>query len=540
MNPGRTLRTLRPLRWSQLAARARIALCGRRRVPLPAREPAIAGEFPALPEADAVDVSGLAEGRFRHLNFERALGIDPVAWPLGDPGQERLWVVTLHYHEWAPALASERPELLELLLRDWIRRCAPECAGALPLAWNSYAIATRIPNWIRAWQRGAIGAGFKSEFLRSLWRQAAFLAANLEWDLRANHLLRDAVGLAWAGRFFAHTAWQRTACDLAASQAQEQLLPDGLHFELSPMYHDHALRDFEQLAVLLPEALELPAAVRRMRAAVPWLRHPDGGIALLNDASLAPHPPHAQPAPRLEAAENSSPFFYFRDQLVCWRGDPWCLFFDVGAIGPDCQPGHAHADSLSLEASFGGARLFVDPGTYGYDQDERRRYDRSTGSHNTVCVDGQDSSEVWQIFRVGRRARPLDPRASFGAGALSASGSHDGYDHLPGKPRHSRAVELQGARLCVRDRVGGGGRHRVEGGWLLAPELCVAAAAGGFRLETRFDRLRVRVEGPPELALSVETRNYHPEFGRELETRRLGWRFEGRLPLEVRTWVEPA
>ena len=37
--------------------------------------------------------------------------------------------------------------------------------------------------------------------------------------------------------------------------------------------------------------------------------------------------------------------------------------------------------------------------------DERRRYDRSTAAHNTVSIDGTDSSEVWQIFRVGRRAK---------------------------------------------------------------------------------------------------------------------------------------
>ena len=540
MDPGRTLRTLRPLRWSQLAARARIALFGRRRASAPERDPAVAAELPALPEPHAVDVSGLPEGRFRHLNLERALGLDPVAWPLGDPREQRLWVVTLHYHEWAPALASERPELLERLLRDWIRSCAPERAGALPLAWNSYAIATRIPNWIRAWQRGAIGAGFRSEFLRSLWRQAAFLAANLEWDLRANHLLRDAVGLAWAGRFFAHAPWLRRARELALSQAEEQVRPDGLHFELSPMYHDHALRDFEELAALLPEPGALPEVVQRLRAAAAWLRHPDGGIALLNDASLAPRPLRAPRAAEDAALRGASPFFYFRDQLVCWRGDPWCVFFDVGAIGPDCQPGHAHADSLTLEASFGGARVFVDPGTWGYDPDERRRGDRATASHNSVCVDAQDSSEVWHIFRVGRRARPIEPRAGAAAGGFDASGSHDGYDHLPGRPRHRRELELRGARFCVRDRVVGAGSHRVEGGWLLAPDVSVAAAAGGFRLETRSGSLRVGIEGPPELARSVETRPYHPEFGSELETRRLVWRCEGRLPLEVRTLVEPA
>ena len=44
---------------------------------------------------------------------------------------------------------------------------------------------------------------FASALRRSLWQQASWLAGHLEWDLRANHLMRDLAGLATAGRFFA-------------------------------------------------------------------------------------------------------------------------------------------------------------------------------------------------------------------------------------------------------------------------------------------------------------------------------------------------
>ncbi len=542
MDLGRTFRTLRPLHWSQLAARARIALLGRRRPAQRARDFGTPAALPLLPTPHEVDISGLGDGRFRHLNAERRLGTGPVAWQLGAIAAERLWVVTLHYHEWAAELARANPALLERLLRDWIQACDPDDDDALALAWNAYAIATRIPNWVRAWQAGAIGPGFRSEFLASLWRQAAFLAANLEWDLRANHLLRDAAGLAWAGRFFDHAPWRRTAAELALAQAREQVSAEGLHFELSPMYHDHALHDLGELCALLPELAPLRETAARMRAASLRLRHPDGDIALLNDASLTPRPrwsrgAEAGPEP---AARVSPDSFFFRDQLVCYRGEPWSLFFDVGAIGPDCQPGHAHADSLSIEASYAGARLFVDPGTYAYDLDARRRYDRSTAAHNTVALDRQDSSEVWHIFRVGRRARPIEPRASFARGGLEASGSHDGYDHLPGRPRHRREVALEGARLRVRDRIGGDGTHELEGGWLLAPAVRAAAAPGGFRLGSARGELRVAIEGPPQLRRELATRAYHPEFGVELETQRLAWHYRGPLPVEITTVVEPA
>ena len=63
----------------------------------------------------------------------------------------------------------------------------------------------------------AAQAELVEDWLAAAWRQAEHLYGDIEWDLRANHLLRDAVGLAWAGRFFRgattadHTAmaWQR-------------------------------------------------------------------------------------------------------------------------------------------------------------------------------------------------------------------------------------------------------------------------------------------------------------------------------------------
>ena len=121
------------------------------------------------------------------------------------------------------------------------------------------------------------------------------------------------------------------------------------------------------------------------------------------------------PAPR-----RGCQFFPYAGMVVR-HGDPWTVFFDVGPVGPDYQPGHAHADTLALETSYRGSRLFVDPGTFAYDRDERRHYDRSTAAHNTVCIDGRDSSEVWHIFRVGRRAYPLDVRVDCGSEATTAS-----------------------------------------------------------------------------------------------------------------------
>jgi len=259
-------------------------------------------------------------------------------------------------------------------------------------------------------------------------------------------------------------------------------------------------------------------------------------LALLNDAALdeerAPIPTRAG-----NAIDKPRGGRHFADTgLAVWHGAKWTLFFDVGPLGPDYQPGHGHADNLTLECSYAGVRLFVDPGTHSYDHDERRAYDRSTAAHNTVCVDDIDSSEVWHIFRVGRRARPIDVEVTADEIHFDASAAHDGYRRLG--VIHRRRVELAGDQtITITDRIEGTGSHRLEGGWLLAPDWTATPAQGGWILQHTRHHLRVQLTGPSHLQLSLENRPWHPRFGIEVPTTRLVWRYAGALPFELETSV---
>lgn len=586
---ARLLRTVRHLRASQVLWRAkRLALR-----PLLARSPAPPPIAPALRpdwraparldrapgERARARLREVVAGRLTLAGETRPFaGAGAERWRLGPVEEGRLWTVSLHGHAWLAELAwlagAEGDEgaaaedlrrasrLVRNSLSDWISRCGLEAPGARALAWNAYAVATRIRSWVDVYAstpadvRAEVWGELEVAFLQSLWSQAAYLERHLEYDLRANHLLRDALGLAWAGRFFAGPGpvrWLDVATRLAVEQVDEQVLPDGVHFERSPMYHLHAMEDVLGLTLLVQDeasAAALRAAWHRMAAAARVLRHPDGGFPLLNDAAIGGAP---EPGVLLEAgvrrlggapvAVDPPPGLTAFDAagLVAWHGSPWTVFFDVGPIGPDYQPGHGHADTLTLEASFAGERVFVDPGTHDYDAGPRRRYDRSTGAHNTVCVDGLDSSEVWHRFRVGRRARPVDVRVVPRDDGFEASASHTGYAHLPGRPCPTRRLEVRGPELRCVDRVTGGGRHEVEGGFLLGPNWEVEAQPGGWRLvSVAGSALRIRVDLADQLALEVVDAWYHPRFGEEVTTRRLRWRYRGPLPLEVSITVAPA
>lgn len=586
----RTVRTLAPLRPSQLVWRARYA-AGRwihRRRGTPAARwappgsgaPPVRDDFPTLPPAwpegdPGRTTEALAEGVFDLLGTPVELGREHPDWRLGEHSADRLWTITLHYHEWAWDLArtaggDERAAaLFRHYVGDWIARCSLDVPGTTALAWNSYAVSRRLESWIRSYvhARDALFAGHPAAehtFLRSAWTQAAWLAGHLEWDLRANHLLRDLVGLALAGRFFAGErprVWLERATRLALRQADEQFLTDGGHFERSAKYHLDAMADL----LLLCHLVEDPAAKETLRARwmaaaeyLAWIRHPDGDAVQLNDGTrglTGAIDRHLEAGAAAGLVTDATPRrgsrFFQASGLAVFHGDPWSVFFDVGPVGPDVQPGHGHADTLTLECSLRGERLIVDPGSHSYDHDERRAYDRATASHPTVTIDGESSSEVWHVFRLGRRARPFGAWAEEGEASWVATGGHDGYDHLPGAPRHSRRVEVgDGGSLRLLDRIAGGGEHSAAGGLLIEPSWAVEPRGDGWRLEHAGGagavevRITARPAGSdaPESAVVeriAERRSYHPRYGVETEASWIGWTWRGIPPLEVETVLTP-
>jgi uncharacterized heparinase superfamily protein len=147
----------------------------------------------------------------------------------------------------------------------------------------------------------------------------------------------------------------------------------------------------------------------------------------------------------------------------------WYLLADVGQPCPDELPAHAHADTLGCLVQLDGVPLLVDTGTSTYEPGPVRDYERSTAAHNTVQVDGADSTEVWGAFRAGRRARVSDLAARATADEVTISAAHDGFRWLQGGPVHRRRWSLTESGLRVDDDVEGARRHAVTVRWYLAP-----------------------------------------------------------------------
>jgi uncharacterized heparinase superfamily protein len=184
---------------------------------------------------------------------------------------------------------------------------------------------------------------------------------------------------------------------------------------------------------------------------------------------------------------------------------------DVGKIGPDYLPGHAHADSLSFELSLSGRRVLVDSGTSTYALGPERLRQRSTRAHNTVEINGVSSSEVWGSFRVARRASPADLDVLESGDMLRVRCAHDGYKRLKGSPVHRREWIFDNSGIVVSDTIDGSYEHATAR-YQFHPD-CVLTNSDASTGSVKIAGERVLSWCVEHGRAEVRDSTYHPEFG---------------------------
>jgi len=479
------------------------------------------------------DSSMLSKTRFRFLNVERELS-GKTDW--NQSACDKLWLYNLHYFDDLNAQSSrERSSWHRELICRWINENPP----GQGTGWEPYPLSLRIVNWIK-WALD--GNTLPDGMLLSLAVQVRHLSRSLEYHLLGNHLFANAKALLYAGHFFLGNEaerWVEKGAAILAKELPEQILADGGHFERSPMYHAIILEDLLDLINVTrayPDAIlprwrhlphQFPGTVARMHEWLQAMSHPDGEIAFFNDAALgiAPSPEQLRdyshrlrlPAvsPTREGITHLRDSGYIRLQKGCAT-----VILDVGEIGPDYLPGHAHADTLSFEFSLNRERVIVNSGTSCYGFNAVREYQRSSAAHNTLVINGLNSSETWGSFRVGRRAKPFDLVVRDDGNKLIVECAHNGYRHLAGSPVHKRTWQLSDIELQLHDSVSGS-YASAESRFHFHPSLGVVPGTDGktgnleLRTGTRLSWTIKKNRG------YVEDATYHPGFGLTCDAKNL-------------------
>lgn len=470
-----------------------------------------------------------ATGEFTFLNQSGMLH----AAPWNDSDRDRLWLYNVHYFD---ALNARSSASLSELHHQYIDAWLADNSPGIGCGWEPYPISLRVVNWVKWLSRYPKLSN--EDMLISLRQQVESLSKKLEYHLLGNHLFANAKALVFAGAYFEGPAaerWLHKGLLLLNREIKSQFLMDGGHFERSPMYHALILWDLCDL-VHLTDCSGLPilqsqrqAWTLQIKQALSWLQHmihPDDGIAFFNDAALGI-------APEIDQILNYSKLL----AISCDHQDPprfdmyslpYSGYFtvylpnqgkailDVANVGPDHQPGHAHADTLSFEMSLFGHRFIVNSGTSKYGNDQLRQLQRSTKLHNTVCVNNKNSSDIWSGFRVGRRAYAHLLSSSVGQDRIYIGGSHDGYKHLRSGVVHYRTWDFKNTALCITDQISGP-YVSAEARFYFHPDvttikqdeetvICILASG---------ELIRISIEGGR--SMRVEPSMWYPYFGKELE-----------------------
>ncbi|MBQ9342442.1 MAG: alginate lyase family protein [Lachnospiraceae bacterium] len=407
-----------------------------------------------------------------------------------------LWNYNLHYLEYLVPLFSlwestnneKYKEKSNAILNDWYENGSIKADSNQP-----YTISLRIVNMLIISE----AVTDKQKLYDSIYAQYRYLLKHQEKHLLGNHYLENLKAIVICSVVYGEESIYKTYIGKFFRELDEEITDDGLHFELSLMYHKIVLEDIIRVALVLKEAKKTEyqkvlGYIQKMATALYSLEYGMDRTPLFNDAGDNIAKPTSsllkvckQLGIEPEEKDNIAGYYKLYDEKIA-------IIVDCGELSPAYMPGHAHCDCLSFELFYNGKPIFVNSGTYQY-QGNKRSYFRSTRAHNTVMINGHEQSELWGEHRAARRIKKVDCKAD----NKSITGEYINYLG----EKHSRRIVFDNG-LTVIDRTGGGGESFLH---LATGIRCVEGLI-------RVDDLEIIIE-PINAEMRIEESQYAANFG---------------------------
>lgn len=434
---------------------------------------------------------------------------DGMVWdavPAGDPE----WTYALNRHTifvnlgkaW---LYTGRPlyrDTFVFLLEDWLRQ-VPHTPASESTTWRALEAGLRPENWLRAFClfRGAVPESLRAQADESLARHGAYLAsAHGPFQKLSNWGAIQAHGLFLIGLWLGRKDWQQLALDRLAENLRRAVLPDGVQWEQSPMYHCEVLHTVLDTLLLakqndIPTPPILEEKARAMcRALAVWAAPdrtilPQGDSDVIDAGDLLAAGALLWEDPLLAAAARGP---LCEETLWDFGPDAAVRLAALPAAWPECpsqkleasgnymlrsgwQPadtfihlragrlggGHGHGDLLHLDVWHGGEAVLVDPGRLTYVDGPRRQALKSPAAHNTLRLDETDFTQYRATWEWENIAQPLPARAHFDPAADYLFAGHGGYLSR-GALVERRLVFLKPDLLVGADLIRSAGDHQAE------------------------------------------------------------------------------
>ncbi len=442
---------------------------------------------PSKIQIDELDLDTMYLSRFNTENLlnnhiellNEEYNLDLNNW--NNPKASHLWNFNLHYLEYLIALAADYRSSNDVryynkfkeILNSWIEN-NKEFKGD---AWETYTISLRIPNLFICFDLFGkifdIDKEFKSQVLESIFIQYQYLLQNQELHLLGNHYFENLKTIIICSLYFDEEDVYQKFFLILKKEINEQILDDGLHYELSLMYHKIILEDIIRIIVCIQQRkpndiIFLTQIVQKMVGVLVSLEQGMGKIPLFNDAGDGVAKETHQLLNASKKLFNIEPIYMTNFPLSGYHkiyNNNIAIMFDTGRLGPKYMSGHGHCDALSFELSIDNKPIFVNSGTYQY-QGKLREFFRSTEAHNTVMIGNQQQSEYWDKHRVGRRIRNIVFKKT-------ENGILGSYENYLGNYHQREMLFENNKKLIIKDQVCVKKEQTIRSYLHLAPHLIV-------------------------------------------------------------------
>ncbi len=373
-------------------------------------------------------------------------GFNPTTAPGSKYEADHEWTWQLNRHsDWATlarayrATGDERfAKEFDAQFADWMSECPVpvDAADQRPYSkWRTIEAGIRMfSSWPTAFTAFRTSPSVRDETLlamvKSMIEHGRYLRRH---PTTGNWLTMEMDGLYHVGALlpFVKEAkdWRDFASSRLLKELDVQVYPDGAQIELTPGYHNVALRSFlGPLETAAAYGYSLPEGYRtkleKMFAYNLWVMRPDRDAPRWNDSwgvdvmgtlrnglSLFPDRKDFQwvvtDGKEGTPPDHTSHVFPYAGQVVMrsgWERQALFLGFEAGPFGY----GHQHEDKLGIVIFAYGKDLLVEGGSYAYDASKWRRYVLTSAAHNVVLVDGQGQARGGQPRQNYVTDKPLD------------------------------------------------------------------------------------------------------------------------------------
>lgn len=446
------------------------------------------------------DIDEIFKDKFTFINLTNQIEL-AKAW--NNKNLQHLWRYNLHYFEYLFKLAREFAindnkikyyEKFKDMVINWI----DNNKFAIGDGWHPYTISLRLTNWIAIYnvfeESIKLDSEFNNKYKESLYLQYQYLQTNLEKDVLGNHYFENIKALIIGSIFFDDIKVKEKFKKELLNQLNEQILEDGMHFELSPMYHKIILEDlikitywlkeeeiYDELIYYLQKMVDVTYSFEKSFGKTPAFNDSADGVSKHYKPLLKACKKYFGLSPVPCTIFEASGFYIIEDSNKK-------LIFDTGEICPSYLPAHGHCDALSFELAINGVPLIVNSGTYQYESGHWRNFFRSTKAHNTITISSKEQSQFWGSFRVAKRIRNVRRERFFYKGIPFYAGSYISYNG----DEHKRYIGyLNENTMLVLDYVNAYSKDKVQSYLHFVPDVRLKIDKDFARVEKGNETIKI-------------------------------------------------